>query len=172
MEWTRPVIFVTTFHTNAAVSTARDVLSQAEGTSPARRADKRGTTCGFPPLVNHPLSLAHQTAHGALCAPISHRDRKKYEGPKRREFRADGIASYPRIGWCILPKASAAAQKHPEKSLRETGQPAHGYSRAPPPPSPGAKGNRRDVVASQIFPQHVEKIWMRSRAAGHVPWRG
>ena len=98
--------------------------------------------------------------------------RKKYEGPKRREFRADGIASYPRIGRCILSGAGAAAQKHPEKSLRETGQPAHSYSRAPPPPSPGAKGNRRDVIASQIFPQHVEKIWMRSRAAGHIPWQG
>ena len=44
-------------------------------------------------------------------------------------------------------------------------------SSAPPPPGSGAKPYRRDVIANQIFPQNVDKICLRSRAAAYIPRR-
>ena len=45
-------------------------------------------------------------------------------------------------------------------------------SPALPPPGSVAKLFRRDVIANQIFPQHVDKICLRSRAPANVPQRG
>ena len=79
----------------------------------------------------------------ALRAPTSHRDRNEIRGPKRRATRADGIDSYPRTGWCILPKTGAAAQKtsgkivarnRTSRTRSQPGAPASRVRRETPPP--------------------------------------
>ena len=76
--------------------------------------------------------------------------------------------------WCCRPAASKGKQKWaaapegrasraripaPGRSVAFTGTAStHLASTAPPPPGSGARQNRRDVIANQIFPQNVDKF--------------
>ena len=135
--------------------------------------------------------------HNCVFAAVRRRHTRRVSAPVRghpadrgRADRNAGVSSHAPVRGIRLLSDDARSQYEfqvmpPEG--RRRGAPAQPPAGAPPSrkqqtrafhrqlprlPGSGAEPSRRDVIANQIYPQNVDKICLRSRAAENFPRRG
>ena len=132
------------------------------------------------PGIHHCAPYVH-AHHGRVCgcAPQAHKRRGNQGSPcllriTTPSFRArcarkskwrfgvgSPAASKGKQKWAAAPEGRASRARTPAPGRSVAFMQTAGASQtstAPPPPGSGARQNRRDVIANQIFPQNVDKF--------------